>query len=69
MQCGTENVQSGPKVQYFLLRMRVFRFKPTCQFVEKYPNVANCALKMDDLISKNVCKIDKELNKSSYTHF
>jgi hypothetical protein len=34
--------------------------RESCQFVEKYPNVACCVLKTDDLILNNFCKFSKK---------
>jgi ABC-type Na+ transport system ATPase subunit NatA len=57
MQTGQKSVN----LKYSLVLTGMLRLKPASQHVQRYHSVVSCALNMEELISKNVCKFSKQL--------
>jgi hypothetical protein len=51
--------QESSNLKRSLVLTRMFRFKPTSQFADRYRSVVRCALNMEDPISNNFCEFCK----------
>jgi hypothetical protein len=50
--------QNSVNLKHSLVLTGIFIFKAASQFGERYHGVVSCALTMEDLISKSVCKFN-----------